>query len=659
MKYWLLIFTTILFSSVAHSQYSRYRVQLRDKAATIYQLNQPAAYLSPRAIERRTRYQIAIDSADLPVPEFYIQQIEAIPGVTLLNRSRWLNAVTVETTDPAAVASLQALSFVASVDGLAARAGTGRSRLEEESIMLPTTTSGRPSGTEENFYSYGEGALQEINLHNGQFLHNIGLRGDGMQIAVLDGGFRQYTSLRAFDSLNINGRVLGTWDFVAREASVVEDHQHGMMCLSTIVANIPGEFVGKAPNASVYLFRTEDVNSEFPIEEFNWVCGAERADSAGADLISSSLGYGYEWSSPVADYPYSDLNGDITMAARGADMAAARGLLVFNSAGNAGNDYWKMITTPADGDSVVAVAAVNFNGVLADFSSYGPSADGRIKPDMASVGLSARVQTTSNQIGIASGTSYACPNLAGLASCLWQGFPEFNNMTIVRALKQSGDRFNNPDNRVGYGIPDLKTAFSILLKEFSTGSIELADCSVQITWTSKDVSSMQYILEMKGPGQTEFSPVSSWAATGNSQLSTQSYTKIFPLTTPLNGTQLFRLVQVIDSSRDSYRSVILDTLAVSGNRMCPEISEETVVLYSNPPIDRYMLQLQLALLTERKKVSVQVVSSSGQLLHQQQLSLAPGRQVISLRTSYRSPGIYFVRLLSDGKAWKTLRFLQH
>ena len=347
------------------------------------------------------------------------------------------------------------------------------------------------------------------------------------------------------------------------------------------------------------------------------------------------------------------------MAARGADMAAARGLLVFNSAGNAGNDYWKMITTPADGDSVVAVAAVNFNGVLADFSSYGPSAVGRVKPDLASVGLSARVQTTSNQIGIASGTSYACPNLAGLASCLWQGFPEFSNMTIVQALKQSGDRFNNPDNRAGYGIPDLKTAFAILLKKLASSSIELNECAVQITWTSKDVSGMQYILEMQGPGQTEFSPVSSWAAAGNGQLSTQSYTKIVPLTSPLNGTHLFRLIQVIDSSREGYRPVILDTLTISGNRICPVISEETIVLYSNPPVNRDMVQLQFALLTGRPKVSVQVVSSSGQLLHQQQLSLSPGRQVVSLRTPYRSPGIYFVRLVSDGKEWKTLKFLQH
>ena len=329
-------------------------------------------------------------------------------------------------------------------------------------MLFRSKTSAKPAQIKTDYFNYGANSFNEIHLHKGEFLHNIGLRGQGMQIAILDGGFYNYTSLKAFDSVNANAQILSTWDFVAGHANVAEDNAHGMQCFSTIAANIPGQFIGKAPKANFHLFRTEDVSSEYTIEEFNWACGAERADSSGSDIISSSLGYGYGFNDPVADYPYSDLNGDITMSAKAADLAAKKGLLVFNAAGNSGNDYWRMITTPADGDSVVAVGAVNTAAVVGSFSSYGPSADGRIKPDVASVGVSAMIQVANNTIGASNGTSYSCPNMAGLATCLWQGFPEFNNMRIVRALKEAGSIYTSPNNRIGYGIPDLKKAFASL-----------------------------------------------------------------------------------------------------------------------------------------------------------------------------------------------------
>src|SRR6185295_11454918 len=212
----------------------------------------------------------------------------------------------------------------------------------------------------------------------GEFLHNIGLRGQGMQIAMLDAGYLSYTTLRSLDSVNQNGQILGTWDFVNRETSVTEDYLHGMQCLSTIVANIPGQFVGKAPKASFYLFRTEDVNSEYPIEEFNWVCGAERADSLGSDVISSSLGYN-TFDNASFNHTYSQMNGNTALCTIGADLAAKKGMIVFNAAGNEGTNGWHYIIAPADGDSVVAVGAVNSSGSVGSFSSDGLSADGRIK----------------------------------------------------------------------------------------------------------------------------------------------------------------------------------------------------------------------------------------------------------------------------------------
>ena len=315
------------------AQFSRYIVQLKYKGATSHTLADPLPYLSQRAIDRRTRYGIALDSTDLPVPLSYIQQIGAIPNVTILNVSRWLNAVSIQTTDAAALTAINALPFVKITSSAAARPGNYVQKFPVEEEMLPPLA-GKIDGITSDYYNYGTGSFAEIHLHNGEFLHNIGLRGQGMRIAMLDGGFFDYPSLDAFDSVNANAQVLNTWDFVSRNATVSDDHPHGMQCFSIIAANIPGQFIGKAPKAGFYLFRTEDVTSEFPIEEFNWACGAERADSSGADVISSSLGYGYQFSSPVPDYPYSDLNGDITMSARAADFAAKKGLMVFNAAGN-------------------------------------------------------------------------------------------------------------------------------------------------------------------------------------------------------------------------------------------------------------------------------------------------------------------------------------
>jgi subtilisin family serine protease len=204
-----------------------------------------------------------------------------------------------------------------------------------------------------DFFNYGAGSLAEINLHKGQFLHNIGLRGQGMVIAILDGGFFNYTTLDAMDSIILNNQVLDTWDFYSNNTTVSDDHPHGMQCLSTIAANIPGQFIGKAPKANFMLYRTEDVNSEYPIEEFNMVCGMERADSAGADVISASLGYS-EFDDASFDHTYAQMNGNTTIAAIGADLAAKKGILFVAAAGNEGGTAWHYIMTPADGDSVLS-----------------------------------------------------------------------------------------------------------------------------------------------------------------------------------------------------------------------------------------------------------------------------------------------------------------
>ena len=553
----------------SQAQFTRYIVKLKNKGGSPYSISAPLSYLSQRSINRRTKYNIPIDSTDLPVTPSYITQIRNIPNVTVLNVSKWLNSISIQTSDPNAITAINALPFVQSVSGIAARnRETGPpspNKFEvEETTGLPFLQ--RTEGITADYFNYGTASYNEIHLHNGEFLHNIGLRGQGMQIAMLDNGFNNYTVLKAFDSVNINAQVLGTWDFVAREQNVTNDGSHGMNCFSTIAANIPGQFIGKAPKASFWLYQTEDNASEYPIEELNWSCGAERSDSSGADVISTSLGY-TTFDNASLNHTYSDMNGNTTLAAIAADMAAKKGLIVFAANGNDGNSAWHFLSTPADGDSVVAVGAVSSAGAIGSFSSYGPSSDGQIKPDMASVGVSALIQGSGNTVVTGSGTSFACPNMAGMGTCLWQGFPEFNNMKIVKAMQQAGSKALNPDDRVGYGIPNMKTAFANLLIDFATSTSTNDTCTATINWTSKDISAMKYEIERKLPGQSVYSKVGELNAQAGVILANHNYQFSNTIINSAGGTVSYRIRQIIDTAAATFMAVYIDTtnIAIAGS----------------------------------------------------------------------------------------------
>ena len=370
MKKFLPVFLVSLFLiSESQAQFTRYLVKLKNKGGTPFTIANPIAYLTQRSIDRRTRYGITIDSTDLPVTPSYVTQIRNVPNVTVLNVSKWLNSISILTTDANAITTISGFSFVQSVGGIAARtnengrANRDKFEIEESITSVPSTE--RPGQIEADYYNYGTSSYNEIHLHNAEFLHNIGLRGQGLRVALLDAGFTGYSNLRSFDSMNLNSQLLGTWDFVSRHADV-NDHSHGMQCLSIIAANIPGQFIGKAPKANFYLYRTEDAPTEYPIEEHNWSCGAERADSNGTDVISTSLGY-TTFDNATFNYTYNDMNGNTTMCAIAADLAAKKGMIVFAANGNDGNGAWHFLSTPADGDSVVAVGAVNAAGVVGSF----------------------------------------------------------------------------------------------------------------------------------------------------------------------------------------------------------------------------------------------------------------------------------------------------
>jgi serine protease AprX len=460
-----LFFIGILLCSTVSAQYTRLVVQLRNKAFTTGTIANPSAYLSSRAIQRRTRYSIAIDSTDLPVSNRYLDSIRSVPNVQVLSISRWLNQVLIKTSDAAAVARINAFSFVQGTSPIALRTNGTQSTHREKfteaiSPIIPTTSRTQQVQGVDTF-NYGTNYAQ-IHIHEGEFLHNKNLTGQGMVIAVLDGGFQNYRTISAFDSVRLQGRILGEKDFVAFDNSVNEDHPHGMQCLSTICANWPGRMVGTAPSASFWLIRTEDVASEYPVEEFNWVVGAEFADSVGADLISSSLGY-TTFDDPQFDHTYAQLNGNTINITRGADYAAHKGMIVTNSAGNDGAASWRFIGAPADGDSVVTIGAVTSSGSIASFSSRGIPTDPRVKPNVMSVGQNTVIAGTTAPV-TGNGTSYANPNLNGLIACLWQAFPERNNQQLINAVYQSADRYTTPDKDYGYGVPNFRKAYRILKK---------------------------------------------------------------------------------------------------------------------------------------------------------------------------------------------------
>jgi len=527
MKKIILFLFIALFVAEADSyaQFTRYIVRLKDKGTNPFSISNPIQYLTQRSIDRRIRYNIAIDSTDLPVTPRYIDSIRMAGAVTILNVSKWLNQVAIQTSDAAALAKINNFPFVLSTGPIATRPGAAdipvNKKLDADFTDLPGTPV--PSVITADYYNYGQ-SYNQVHLHNGEFLHNRGFRGQGMHMAVLDAGFLNYLTLPTFDSVRNNGQILGTWDFVSNHTSVNEDHPHGMNCLSTIAANMPGTFVGTAPKTSFYLYRTEDTGSEYPIEEQNWVAGMERADSLGVEITSTSLGY-FNFDNPTFNYTYAtDLDGNTTLSAKGADLAAKKGILCVIAAGNEGNSAWHYLITPSDADSVMAVGAVNVAGNVGSFSSYGPSSDGQIKPAVAAVGVGAVIANSSTgQPTFGNGTSFACPNMAGLTTCFCQAFPEINNMGIINVMQESATRATNPNDRIGYGIPDMKKAFVRLIKQLYAQQSTIANCSVDLQWAAKTDSVISIEVERKLPAETNYTTISTHNSTGAFQLRYFSY----------------------------------------------------------------------------------------------------------------------------------------
>lgn len=450
--FFLLNFVMMMaWSTVSGEVLCRYRVYLTDKKCTTYSLNRPEEFLSSRAIERRMRQHLAVDSTDLPVCRTYIEEIRRSGG-KVLNHSKWNNTVVVELSRHEVLDSIRALPFVKKVKRVWIAPDEVIPRNKERKKMVTNKVA-----KTDDYYGH---AAAQIRMHHGDSLHAAGFRGEGMQIAVIDAGYYNVDAIKLFRNMDL----LGVRDFVNPDSDIYEEHSHGLKVLSCLAVDKPYFMVGTAPKASYWLLRSEDNDTEQPIEEDNWAAAIEFADSVGVDVVNTSLGY-YEFDDKEENYRYRDLDGKTSFMSVTAEKAAGKGLLVVCSAGNAGGGKWKKISPPADAEDVITVGALDYDRTNADFSSIGNTADGRVKPDIMALGVRAVVVGENGGISRASGTSFAAPIFCGLVTCLWQAFPDLTVKEIIDVVRRSGSRYTHPDNIYGYGVADIWKAYQLIQKE--------------------------------------------------------------------------------------------------------------------------------------------------------------------------------------------------
>jgi len=463
--------TCHLFASAGSSPKIKYpggkyyicRYTLKDKHDSPYSLDHPGRWLSHKSVERRQRQGLPIDSTDLPVNPKYIRTFERTASSyvrdkehrsaewVIIGTSRWNNTILVRSNDSTLLNSLSAHDFVKEKTLV----WVSPDSIDRKFLKVKVHERWNPWDSIKGEY-YGNGK-EQIEMLGGHRLHKIGLKGRGMTIAILDGGFQNCDLIPSIYSANIEG----VKDFVYPNSErFYRETDHGTKVLSAMAVNEPNILVGTAPEARYWLLRCEDQQSEQPVEEDYWAMAAEFADSAGVDIINSSLGYS-EYDGELGNYRQRDLDGKTALISRTASMLAGKGIILVNSAGNLGMGPWKKITFPADADDILTVGAINPKKENAPFSGVGPTQDKRVKPDVMALGSPAWLISGRGSVVRDMGTSFSTPIVCGLVACLWQALPNKSAIEIINLIRQSGSQYKEPDNIYGYGIPNFWRAYMV------------------------------------------------------------------------------------------------------------------------------------------------------------------------------------------------------
>lgn len=452
----LLLLLCIFVVQQSFSQVEDAWVFFSDKENVAESIANPILIMTQEAIDRKELHGTIIDERDVPVNEDYIAQVKDVTGITVYAKSKWMNCVYVK-GEQSIIETLLELPFVEDIEYANKSLNLFPGDPIEDKFAIEKDI---PTASQRITYNYGAAANQ-IEMLAGDYLHELEYAGDEMIIAVLDAGFPSVNTNSGFEDMINEGRLLGTYDFQARSTNIDGTSNHGTRVASDIVGFLEDQFVGTAPQASFYFYVTEYTPTETPLEEAHWVEALERSDSLGVDVVNTSLSYkGYDDSTYT--HTFEDLDGESTFAARGGNIAFDKGMILVCSAGNSGNSDSYYPGTPADAKGVLTIGAVNSNGNYSSFSSYGPTTDGRYKPDVMAQGSNAAVITTNGTISTSNGTSFSSPIMAGVVACLWQSRPEVPNDHVMQVVREAGHLYNNPTNQMGYGIPNFEDAYNLL-----------------------------------------------------------------------------------------------------------------------------------------------------------------------------------------------------
>lgn len=464
----LIVFFSLFFQDAASQTQFAFRVSFKNKVGTAGTIAHPEEYLSAHSVARRQLLKIGFDTTDLPVVKEYIDTVISKANGILHTSSRWQNNCVILVNDSAGINTVRSLPYVQRVENVAQFTAPIHLFKTKEKINTQTSIKANKSlfkttSAASDYYAEG---YEQIAMVHGDTLHQLGFRGKGQLIAVIDEGFAYVNTLPGFDSLIQSGRLLDTYNFIEDTTSVFQNSAHGTLVVSTIAGIINDLFVGTAPDANFALYISEHTGGEQPFEMDNLVAAMERADSIGADVISISLGYNsFDIAGNDVSLNLQDIDGKTTVAAKGVNSASQKGMLVVASAGNEGGTPWNKILTPGDANEALTCGSVKSDKSIASTSGRGPNYSGQIKPDVCLMGAPGKVLNNSGTVSAVGGTSIATPQLAGLAACLWQVKPALKPEDLRKIIRESADNFGTPNNDYGYGIPNFAKAYKAIVPE--------------------------------------------------------------------------------------------------------------------------------------------------------------------------------------------------